>query len=351
MLFLSLPVCLNAQEAVTEEPIPKKDSTGNNFYWPVYYTDPMSFFMSEYQNALANEKKANWYLTVLWRSGEGPGMFAFSTGFILPVWRNDKGDSWSLIGHGSIVSGWETHVAETMNGFGGGGIRADYGIVSLGFLGGGYHNNYKSNYKYKFTHVSADGTESGIWTPQTVEEEDLFKFTVPISFGLSKQTVFIDRLIGNFGFSKDFDLTQLFSELAFTPLRLGAMRLGINVYYKNEDYNVIAKQQLIGASFTAKYLQFDGGYRFFTMKQNSEGVSYDDGPYGRMIVKIPFSLFGTRSALAFSIALDDLDQKSDVNLSFGIGFSFLSSRIQVLDEFGSENLAYLLHFNLRANEH
>jgi hypothetical protein len=300
--------------------------------------------MSEYQNALANQKQFNCYFTWLHdQTGKSKELHSeyhtvkevYSIGLILPVWSNDKEDSWSLIGQGTLT-------AETMTGrkeddteiyatrsFAGGGIRADYGIVSVGFICGNYG-------------TYGGSIDSG--------KDDRFRYTVPISLGLSDQTVFIDKLIANFAFD-NFDLTQLLANLVFTTLNIGTMHFGINVYYKDEVYNVAASQRKIGASFTAKYLQFDGGYRFFTMTSLEPYMTvprFEDGPYGRVFLKIPFAEMG---ALAFSASIDDLFQEDGLAISYGIGFSLFGSAWQIFGEgHVSDTLRLGTHVNLRANE-
>jgi hypothetical protein len=310
----------------------------------------MTFFKSEYQNALANERKANWYITVFadsytYYSPEGRDFVdyrsASSTGFIIPVWsnhkENGKENSWSLIGHATFVSNSFTDdIYGGWNLFGGGGIRANYGMLSFGFIGGYYTYN------------------KGLLFEHNPQEYKFFKFAVPVSFGLSGRTTFIDKLTGYFGFDTDFDVKQILAELVFIPLRIiGLGKLGIDLYYKNEDYNMILGQQLIGAAFTTKYLQFDGGYRFFTsLLYNNRPVA--NGPYGRIIVHWPMS---KDSGVAFSLALDcrDIEHSSATKIYFGVGLSFSGKMSQNFLEMGGNggrvaDWTLFSHINLRANE-
>jgi hypothetical protein len=277
----------------------------------------------------------------------GPEYFgtrgAFSTGIILPIWSNDKEDSWSLIGHFTSlldVIDTKSDVYSTSSSmligdyFLGGGIRADYDLVSVGFLFGNYDGSIE--------------LQSGINHTRTQKaiEDSGFRFSVPVSFGLSERTIFIDKLIADFAFD-NFNLTQLLANLAFTTLNIGTMRLGVNVYYKDEAYNMAATQRMIGASFTTKYLQFDGGYRFFIMKPFPyfEVPPFDDGAYGRIMLKLPFE---EKGALACFVTLDNLYKADGLGITLGIGISLFGSVWQTFADFSLTTFG--THVNLRANE-
>jgi hypothetical protein len=324
---------MHAQEAETPEPVTKKpatqkDSPRINFYMPFYTPDPMSFFMAEYENSLADAELVNFYLTALFNLNKIQQLYyenydyemaryAVSLGVLLPIWI----DHLSFIMHATYRDESRStgkNMGINYSGFfAGGGIRANFSILSLGFIGGAYGaKEVDIGYGAKVT---------------TLDEPTIFKFTIPLMFNLSKQTIFIDKLIGNFSFDNYLGIDQLFSQIMFRALNIGAMKLGFNIYYKDQDYSVLARQQLIGASFTTKHLQFNGGYRFFTNYTGS--ITYADGPYGRMMVKIPF---GKIVALGFSAAYGALDKKTYNGMSFGIGLSLFGNIWQTFVELGAE---------------
>ncbi|GHV02686.1 hypothetical protein FACS189485_03840 [Spirochaetia bacterium] len=333
VLFLLLAVCglrMAAQEAATDI----------TFHVPFYTPDAMSFFLSEYQNALANQKLVGFYLTVAANSYkvqnnrrqfypkeyEKAEMFrlAESLGALLPLWPYHL----SFILHGTYNNesrGIANNEGKDFSSFFyGGGLKADFGSFSIGFIGGAYGGGVIDNEYVQG--VSAN-------------DPTVFRWTVPISLGLSEQIFFIDRLFGNFGFDEHFAIDKLFTELAFIPFRIMAAKVGVKLYYKDEGYSVFARQKLVGASLTTKYLQFDGGYRFFN--NDTSELTYDDGPYGRLILKIPF---GKKVALAFSAAYTGIDKKADSKMSYGIGISLFGNIWQTFVELGAE-LTVIEHLN------
>jgi hypothetical protein len=77
------------------------------------------------------------------------------------------------------------------------------------------------------------------------------------------------------------------------------MRLGIDLYYTQNKYNLFLEQKSLGAKFETNYLSIEAGYRWFIHSSNNIFLSnYQDGVYGRIIVKFPFQ--GVNALLSYS---------------------------------------------------
>jgi hypothetical protein len=106
-------------------------------------------------------------------------------------------------------------------------------------------------------------------------------------------------------------------------------------------------------SFMTEYLQFDGGYRFFTMEHNFGWLaSFKDGFYGRLMIKRPFDLFGLlEGTTVVSLAVE---RKAGYEFRVGFGFMFGGNICHNFLELGGSEedgtaMGYVLHVNLRAN--
>lgn len=305
-------------------------SIADTIYFPVYSPDSTVFFSSEIQNAAAADSKWNFYAT-FFENGygtvdtgqkyendiKGVMRLAGSTGAIIPVWKY-----LSVIGHFTYIND-DAEIAKSRNFFTGGGIISNYSDSSFGVFAGYYNNK---NTTYNHVHVPAAWGQEAYWTwkeDTTTELEDV-KFTITPKFGLSRYISFIDEISGYFNFNKYFDVDQLLAKLAFTAFQSGASRIGINIYYKQEPYNLVTNQQLIGGSFETEYIKIDTGYRRFVHLTDIN--LYKDGLYGRIIGKIPIN----KSYLWLSTSIE-----RGINWipMFGIGYQ-LWGGVQALVEMG-----------------
>jgi hypothetical protein len=156
-----------------------------------------------------------------------------------------------------------------------------HGGIGLGLLGGYYRDSYKE------LPLSNDGFYIGILDKLPRQITNAARFMIVPRLSLSDKIFFLDEIGADISVSEKPDEFDFLSRLAFKALQLGAMRLGINVYYNQCKYNLLLNQRLIGAKFETKYLFIDAGYRQFVNSANNPFVAhYEDGMYGRIIVKI-----------------------------------------------------------------
>jgi hypothetical protein len=307
----------------------------DTFYLPNYTPNSLGFFASEFQNVLSINPKRNYFYGSAFcnmygtaESGQeyGNGIrgltrFAGSGGTIIPVW-----DYLSLAANSTYISD-DADIAVTNNSFTSGGLIGSYNSFGLGLFAGYYRDDF-TEYTRQYDPIW-DYWEK---TPHKTSHRDV-KFAVAPIIGLSNYIYFIDKISGSFDLDTDFDTKNILAKIAFSAIKTGASRLGINLYYKQEEYNIIADQQLFGFSFETQYIKFDGGYRRFINIVNTDAKQtglYNDGLYGRIIGKIPL---GKKEEhwLALSAAIE-----RSINWipTFGIGYSMNGNFLQALLEGG-----------------
>jgi hypothetical protein len=175
------------------------------------------------------------------------------------------------------------YMAQSINFFIGAGLFGHYDPwgIGLGVLGGYYRDSYKE------LPLNADGFYRGSLDELPGQITNAARFMVVPRLLLSDKIFFLDEIGANIGISEKTDEFNFLSRLAFKTLQLGAMMLGIDVYYNQYKYNLLLDQRLFGAKFETKYLSIDAGYRQFQNNTNNPFVAnYGDGMYGRIIVKI-----------------------------------------------------------------
>ena len=304
-------------------------SADDSLYFPNYSPDSAAFFSSELQNALSIDAKWNIYATMfvnmygatvygqIYDGGiSGLVRFAASVGAIIPA-----GDYLSLNAFYTHVED-DADTAVTVNYFAGGGLIGNFNLASLGLFVGYYNNKY-TNYEHVYHHT---WLYDGYWAWDEVSSDTISNIRIALApkIGLSSYVFFIDNISGYFNFNNEFDMEQWLAKLAFSILQIGATRLGIDLYFKQEPYNIIVEHQTFGASFETEYLKIDAGYRRF-INFNDTGI-YKDGVYGRIIGKIPIK----RNYLLLSASIE-----RNINWipTFGIGY-VLSGGVQALVEGG-----------------
>lgn len=222
---------------------------------------------------------------------------AASIGAMIPL-----GDYVSGIASFSLVLD-HPYIAQSVNFFTGGGLFGHYNALGLGLFAGYYRDHYQ-----KLPEPEHDtGVYSGIIDDQPAVITNAPRFLVIPRIGLSDTVFFLDEIGALFNFSEKFDLTTLAGKLAFATLELGAIRLGIDVYYTQNKYNLLLEQKLLGARFESKHLSVEGGYRWFmNTSGNTFLANYQDGVYGKIIVKFPFSGINALVSYGFEQAFETM---------------------------------------------
>jgi hypothetical protein len=205
------------------------------------------------------------------------------------------------------------YMAESINFFIGAGLFGHYDPWGIGLrlLGGYYRDSYKE------LPLNNNGFYSGIREDLPGQITNAARFMIVPRLSLSDKIFFLDEIGANIGVSEKPDEFNILSRLAFKALQIGALRLGINVYYNQYKYNLLLDQRLIGAKFETKYLSIDAGYRQFVNSADNPFVAnYEDGMYGRIIVKI-FPRNNVPILLSYGF-----EQTFEVKHFFGLGVSF-----------------------------
>ena len=309
------------------------------FYIPQYNPDSVAFFASETQNALSIDPKFNLYASLFsnnydsgysnnWNWGSEINnvlRMSVSAGLIVPIWEYI-----SLAGHYSFA--WDdADIVESFNYFTGGGIIGHSPFGSLGVFTG-YYNNSVTNY----WHIDGQYDWDPGYRASSSENNDDIKFAIAPIIDLSSYIFFLDKLGGYFDFNKDLNFSQFLAKLAFSTIQFGASKLGIDLYYKRDIYNMLLDQEKIGASFSIEYLGIDFGYRRFLHK-SVQTSNFQDGIYGRIIGKIPIYddlVLGTEKIyLVLSAAIE---RNTSWVPTFGIGIDCVGF-FQDLIEMGYKN--------------
>ncbi|MDR1058116.1 MAG: hypothetical protein LBL43_01085 [Treponema sp.] len=307
----------------------------DTFYLPNYTPNSLGFFSSELQNVLSINHRRNYFYASMFcnmygttKHGQeyGGGIrgltrLAGSGGTIIPVW-----DYLSLAANFTYISD-DADIANTDNFFTSGGLIGSYNSFGLGLFAGYYRDDF-TEYTREYDSVW------DYWEKIPHERSySHIKFAIAPVLGLSNYIFFIDKISGSFDLDTAFDIKNILTKIAFSAIQIGASRLGINLYYKQEEYNVIADQQLFGISFETQYIKFDGGYRRFINIADAgarEIGIYDDGLYGRITGKIPLGK-KREHWLVLSAAVE-----RSINWipTFGIGYSIFGNYVQALVEGG-----------------
>jgi len=301
------------------------DDTTTPITIPVFNSESDSFFASEFKYAFS--KSPNFFFFDIYgdlfdispelrhsvkkndSSSGGVVRLASSIGVMYPIW-----DYLSLIGGISFVME-SVHIAESINLYAGGGAYAHYDPWGLefGIFAGYYRDSYKE------LELGDDGYYTGIidQTDPTITNELRLIFNPQAN--LKEKTSFIDNIGGLFNFSELPQPISYLAKIAFQQFEAWALKVGIDLYYSENKYNMFLEQKLFGARFNTQYLSIDGGYRMFVDNSGRSFMShYKDGPYGRIVVKLKKLLnMGVPIILSYGF-----EQVFEMKHFFGLGVSF-----------------------------
>jgi hypothetical protein len=297
---------------------------------PVFYPDSDTFFAAEFQNAFS-KFPSFFYLDMygdliyIPKGAEavrdidgGVVKMAASIGAMIPLGEHLSGIA-SFSGVGD-----SPYIVQSFNFFTGGGLFGHYQSVGLGLFAGYYRDSYQALPEPE----DDSGIYRGILDDQPATITNAVRFLVIPKIGLSNKVFFLDEIGALFNISEKFDITNILGKLAFKTLELGAMKLGIDLYYTQSKYNMLLEHKSLGAKFETKYLSIDAGYRWFIHSFNNNFLSnYQDGVYGRIIVKLPKSTwlsygfertFETTHYIGFGVSLSmhDDDWTNDLFYEF-----------------------------------
>ena len=299
------------------------DDTGKAINIPVFNPDSDGFFASELQYAFS--KAPNFFYFNLYSDffelsreikysihssySSSVVRLASSIGTMYPIL-----DFLSVIGAVNFVMD-NVHIAGSLNFYTGAGVYAHYDPLGLEFgLFVGYYHNF-----YKELELSNNGYYTGILDQMDYTSTNAVKFMINPQINLKEKISFLDNLGGILNFSEQFDLISLLGKMAFRQFQLWALKVGIDVYYTQNKYNMFLEQKLFGARFNTQYLLIDGGYRQFVDNSGKSFMSnYKNGPYGRIVVKLK-NLLNMRFPIMLSYGFE---QVFEMKHFFGLGVSF-----------------------------
>jgi len=297
---------------------------------PVFNPESDRFFGNELQNAFIRGKSRRFTFISLYgdlfkipdnviahddssNNNDKIVRLSAAIGGMLPI-----SDYLSVMGGGGIVRDY-IYLAESWNHFYSAGVFGHYTPwgIGLGILGGYYQNNYRE------LTLSDDGFYHGTIFDQPRKITKAARFMIVPRMFLDDKIFFLDELSANIGFSEKADELKILSRLAFRAVKIGAERLGINIYYNQYKYNMLLDQRLFGAMFDSKYCSFDFGYRqFINPANNPLAPNYKDGMFGRIIAKIwANSNYGTSNKFPILLSYS-FEQTFKMHHFFGIGLQF-----------------------------
>jgi hypothetical protein len=268
---------------------------------PVFNPDSDAFFAARFQNSFSQ------FPSFFYFDAFGELIYIPAGAEAVPASSNDAllrgaASIGTMIPFGDYVSGIvsfslvidQPYIAQSINFFTGGGLFGHYKSFGLGLFAGYYRDYYR-----ELPEPENGSVYRGILDDQSASVTDAARFLVIPRIGLSDKIFFLDELGALLNFSEKFDMTNMLGKLAFSTLELWAVRLGIDIYYTQNKYNLFLEQKSFGAKFETKYLSLEAGYRWFMNSANTVFLSnYQDGPYSRVIVKFPFS--GVNVLLSYS---------------------------------------------------
>jgi hypothetical protein len=286
---------------------------------PAFNPDSDAFFAAEFQKYFSQTPNF-FYADVLGELIYIPdGAKAVPSSYTSDALARGVASIGAMIPLGTHVSGIASfslvldhpYIAQSINLFTGGGLFGHYNFLGLGLFAGYYRDHYQELPGPK----NISGVYSGIIDDQPAVITNAPRFLVISRIGLSDKAFFLDEIGALFNFSEEFDITNILGKLAFATLELGAIRLGIDLYYTQNKYNLLLEQKLFGARFESKHLSVEAGYRWFMDASGNTFLSnYQNGAYGRIIAKFPF--LGVNALVSYGF-----EQTFEVMHYIGLGIS------------------------------
>jgi hypothetical protein len=284
---------------------------------PDFYPDSDAFFAAEFQNAFSKFPSFFYFDAfgeliyipkgadaVPKSTNDALGRGAASIGTMLPL-----GEHLSGIASFSIVLD-HPYIAQSMNFFTGAGLFGDFEPFGLGLFAGYYRDSYK-----KLSGPDASGVYTGLIDEQPADVTNAVRFMVIPKIGLSDTIFFLDEIGALFNVSENFGVTNILGRLAFSTLELGAMRLGVDLYYTQNKYNLLIDSKTFGAKFETKFVSINAGYRWFEPDSDNIFLSnYENGAYGRIILKLPYGSVNILLSYGFERTFETMHY-------IGLGFS------------------------------
>lgn len=276
---------------------------------PVFYPYSDAFFGSRFQNAsTAIQLPSFFFFDII-------GDLLYIPKFA-EVKRNDSSDK-SVVRFAGAIGGKlainnyftgmagisfvmdSIYIASSYNLFATAGLFGHYTIfgfdLGLGVFGGYYWNNLRQLPEKK----DEPGIYEGILDDQTPVTTNAARFIFTPKIGMSDIDFFLESLGGAINVTEDLSTGSILGDLAFKTIQAWLLKLNIDLYYKSNWYNLYMKDRLFGVYFATKYLSIDIGYRWFDPASEISFLSnYQDGLYGKVIVKFP--ALGVNILLSYS---------------------------------------------------
>jgi hypothetical protein len=265
---------------------------------PVFYPESDTFFSSRYQSAATTVKFPSFFF-----------FDAIGDLLYIPKWAevkyNDSSDK-SVVRMSAAVGGRfqineyitamagisfvvdSIYIANTWNIYGAGGLLGQYNMFGFDFSLGIFGGYYRNDFRILPEKVNEPGIYEGILDDQTPVTTNAARFIFSPRIGRGDTDFFIDSFGGTVNVTEDLSTGSFLGDLAFKTIKTWLLNLNIDLYYKANKYNLFMKDRLFGASFATQYVAIDIGYRWFEPTSKISFLSnYQDGMYGKIIVKFP----------------------------------------------------------------
>jgi hypothetical protein len=265
---------------------------------PVFYPDSDAFFAARFQGAATSVQLPNFFFfdvigdllyipkfaevtnnnssskAVVRMAGAIGGKMAINDYFTGMAGISFVGDS--------------IYIANSYNLFVTGGLFGHYNVLGfdlgLGVFGGYYWNDFRQLPERE----DKPGTYKGILDDQSPVTTHAARFIFTPKIGMSDTSFFLESLGGSINVTEDLSTGSILGDLAFKTIQAWLIEINIDLYYKANKYNLFMKDRLFGAYFATKHLSIDVGYRWFEPASQISFLSnYQDGTYGKAIVKFP----------------------------------------------------------------
>jgi hypothetical protein len=330
LIVLSLNVSLFAQDKAGEVPV----SLAN------FYPDSDVFFANEFQNAFSKFSSFFFFTAfgdLLYipdgakavkesSSSDTVVRMAASVGGLFPLTDNFSG-----IASATFV-GDSPYIAQSWNLFAGAGVYAHHEVFGtefgLGVFAGYFRDSYQELPK------DASGYYTGLIDEQTAEITNAVRFMIAPRIGLSEKVFFLDDLRGSVNISENVDTGSVLGNLAFKKLRAMALNFGMDLYYKQNRYNLFMEDKIFGGKISTRYFSVDVGYRWFINSKDIEFLSnFQDGIYGKFIGRIPLRSLDLVISYGFERTFDWMHY-----IGLGVSLPVEDWTLDYLYEFSGQNM-------------
>ena len=276
---------------------------------PVFYPDSDAFFANRFQSASTTIQLPSFFFFDIIGDGLNIPKFAevkYNDSSSKTVTRLagafggrfEINDTFTVMaGISGVID--DIYIAESFNLYGAAGLFAQYNIFDLDFGIGVFGGYYWKHLRELPEKEDTPGIYEGIYSDIEPVITNAARFIFTPRIGMSDTDFFIESIGGAINVTEDLSTGSVLGDLAFKTLQAGFIKLNIDLYFRTNKYNLYMKDRLFGSYFATKYLSIDIGYRWFEPASEKSFLSnYQDGMYGKFIVKFP--AMGVNMLLSYS---------------------------------------------------